>query len=159
MNIFGGGSFGIVFTSLETAAALTGRDAAVVNDAVIALAPGTERDGRESFRDLLVRELGSALDGTGFDARTREENPSYRINDLDIEGDQDTFNVIAIFILGGATIAAFNLTARIVEAQRREIGIAMTLGLPPLRIAVRPLLVGARSRFSACSSGWPSARS
>ena len=142
-NVFGQASFGIVFASLETAGAISGRGD-VVNDAVVQLAPGTDR---EAFRDLLDRDLGALLGGTGFDARTREESPSYRINDLDIKGDQQTFNVIAFFILGGATVAAFNLTARIVESQRREIGIAMTLGLTPARIAVRPMLVGAEIAF------------
>ena len=44
-------------------------------------------------------------------------------------------------LLVGAVAAAFNLTARLVEAQRREIGIAMALGMPRRRIAIRPLLV------------------
>jgi putative ABC transport system permease protein len=47
-----------------------------------------------------------------------------------------------VLIFAGAVVAAFNLTSRIMDAQRREIGIAMALGMPPMRIAIRPLLMG-----------------
>jgi putative ABC transport system permease protein len=52
------------------------------------------------------------------------------------------FDVFAFLILAGAALAAFNLATRIVEAQRREIGIGMALGVPPRRLAIRPLLLG-----------------
>ena len=41
-------------------------------------------------------------------------------------------------------MGAFNLITRLSEAQRREIGISMALGIAPRKIAVRPLLVGAQ---------------
>jgi putative ABC transport system permease protein len=46
-------------------------------------------------------------------------------------------------MFAGAVVAAFNLIARVVESQRREIGLSMVFGVRPLRIAVRPLLVAA----------------
>jgi hypothetical protein len=52
------------------------------------------------------------------------------------------FNVFALLILAGAALAAFNLATRIVEAQRREIGIGMALGVPPRQLAIRPLMLG-----------------
>ena len=48
----------------------------------------------------------------------------------DIEGDQRLYDIFAVLILAGAAFAAFNLAGRIVEAQRREIGIGMALGVP-----------------------------
>ena len=62
-------------------------------------------------------------------------------------------------ILAGAGFAAFNLTKRVVEAQRRDIGIAMSLGVPRLQIAVRTMLfaVGDHRRRvwrSAIVFGW-----
>jgi putative ABC transport system permease protein len=47
-------------------------------------------------------------------------------------------------VLAGAAFAALNLTTRIVEAQRREIGIGMALGVRPRLLAVRPLLFAAQ---------------
>ena len=52
------------------------------------------------------------------------------------------FDIFAVLILAGAALAAFNLATRIVEAQRREIGIGMALGVPPRELAIRPLLLG-----------------
>ena len=57
-------------------------------------------------------------------------------------GDQQMFDIFAVLILAGAALAAFNLATRIVEAQRREIGIGMALGVPPRELAIRPLLLG-----------------
>ncbi|MGH9005075.1 MAG: hypothetical protein ACRDYV_18285, partial [Acidimicrobiia bacterium] len=71
-----------------------------------------------------------------------------------IESDQRFWDIFAGLILAGATFGAFNLASRMVEAQRREIGVGMALGWPRHRLAVRPLLVGARSRFSAPCSAW-----
>jgi putative ABC transport system permease protein len=58
--------------------------------------------------------------------------------------DARLWRVIALLVLFGAALAASNLTTRIVEAQRREIGIGMALGVPPRLLAVRPLLFGAQ---------------
>ena len=52
------------------------------------------------------------------------------------------FDIFAFLILAGAALAAFNLATRIVEAQRREIGIGMALGVLPRELAIRPLLLG-----------------
>jgi putative ABC transport system permease protein len=60
----------------------------------------------------------------------------------DIRGDQRLYSIFAFLVLGGAAFAAFNLVGRIVEAQRREIGIGMALGVPRRKIAIRPMLVG-----------------
>ena len=77
----------------------------------------------------------------------------YRMLYDDIANDQRFYNIFAFLILVGAAFAAFNLTGRMVEAQRREIGIGMALGVPPQRLAIRPLLVGARSpRSASCSA-------
>lgn len=132
-------SYAVVFTSIETAALLAGSPGAV-NDAVVDLAPGADHD---VVRGRLEAALPGLLAGTGVTVTTRDEDPSFRINDRDISGDQQMYDILAVMIFGGAAVAAFNLTARIVEAQRREIGVAMSLGVHPLKIATRPLLVGA----------------
>jgi putative ABC transport system permease protein len=45
-------------------------------------------------------------------------------------------------VLGAAALAAVNLISRAAEAQRREIGIGMALGLPRWQLGVRPALIG-----------------
>ena len=71
-----------------------------------------------------------------------EDDQSYLALTRDPEGDQKIYNVFALILFAGAAFAALNFAARMVEAQRREIGTAMALGMNPLSIAVRPLLVG-----------------
>jgi putative ABC transport system permease protein len=132
-------NFAALFASLETAQTLSGH-AGKVNDLVLTLAPGADR---EAIRQQLVAAFSSA-DTIGATILTRDDDASFRLNDRDIEGDQQVFEILAILVFAGAVAAAFNLSARIVDAQRREIGIAMALGLEPWRIAIRPMLVGAQ---------------
>jgi putative ABC transport system permease protein len=132
-------SFAAVFTSLETAQEVTGRQGAV-NDLVLTLSNDVDLEAA-------VRELESLLDealpSVGATVMTREEDPSFRLNKADIEGDQQIYDIFALLTFAGAVVAAFNLISRVVESQRREIGLSMALGVRPLRIAVRPLLMAA----------------
>lgn len=138
----GGGEFGgaeaqfaAVFTGLRTAQRVTGRRA--VNDVVLRLRPGASPAA-------LRRQLERALSGAGLSgtATTLGEETAHRILYKDAEGDQEMFDIFGWLILAGAALAAFNLATRIVEAQRREIGIGMALGVPPRELAIRPLLLG-----------------
>jgi putative ABC transport system permease protein len=110
-----------------------------VNDLVLTLTPGSDTAG---IQQQLAAAFAEA--GLGAEVLTRDQDPSFRLNDRDIEGDQQVFQILALLVFCGAVGAAFNLSARIVDSQRREIGIAMALGLPPRRIAIRPMLVGAQ---------------
>jgi putative ABC transport system permease protein len=60
----------------------------------------------------------------------------------DIDNDQRFWNALSALVLFAAALAAFNLINRIVEAQRREIGIGMALGVPRPQLAIRPMLIG-----------------
>ena len=106
------------------------------------------------------RQLERALAGAGLsgEVTTLADDPGHRVLYQDAEGDQQMFDIFAILILAGAALAAFNLATRIVEAQRREIGIGMALGVPPRELAIRPLLLGVADRASRrrCSAS-PSA--
>ena len=64
------------------------------------------------------------------------EDPVHRALYEDAHNDQTTWNIFAFLILFGAAFAAFNLVSRAVDAQRREIGIGMALGLPPRLLAL-----------------------
>lgn len=131
-------SFGVLFTGLHSAQLLT-RAPSRVNDLVLTTTPGTE--------SLVRSELEAALQSTpGVSGKvsTRSEVDSYRVLYDDIRGDERLWRIVALLVLAGAAFASFNLTTRIVEAQRREIGIGMALGVRASRLAIRPLLFGAQ---------------
>jgi putative ABC transport system permease protein len=133
-GIFAQSAFAALFTSIETAQRLSGQPDAV-NDLVLKLDDGASAEA-------IGQEVEALLRGFGATVNLAEDDPSYRVITEDPEGDQQFYNVFAIAIFGGAVFAAFNLTTRMVESQRREIGIAMAIGVPPSRIALRPLLFG-----------------
>jgi putative ABC transport system permease protein len=133
-------SYGVLFTSLHTVQQATGSPGQV-NDVVLRLRPGADRD---VVREELARALADAQPPLAADTTTRDDIDAYRVLYDDIDGDERLWRVIALLVLLGAAFAAMNLTTRIVEAQRREIGIGMALGVPPRLLAVRPLLFGAQ---------------
>lgn len=139
----GGGEFGgaeaqfaVVFTSLRTAQRIAGGPPRV-NNAVMRLRPGS---AAAPVRRQLERALAAA--GLSGEVTTLAEDTAHRVLYKDASGDQQMFDVFAFLILAGAALAAFNLATRIVEAQRREIGIGMALGVSPRELAIRPLLLG-----------------
>ncbi len=128
----------VVFTSLETAQALADRPG-MVNDLVLTIAPGADPDEVEA---ALVAAMGARYPEMGVSLMRTEDDPAFRALTNDPKGDQQFYNVFATVIFAGAAFAALNLAARMVEAQRREIGTSMALGVPSRSIAARPLLVG-----------------
>ena len=135
---FAQGTYAGVFTSLETAQALTGMEGAV-NDIILTVTPDADRDAVATEVKGAIGDLG-----VGVNVIFREDDSSYRLLFEDVENDQEFFNIFAMLIFVGAVMGAFNLIARLSEAQRREIGISMALGVSPGKIALRPLLVGAQ---------------
>jgi putative ABC transport system permease protein len=130
--------FGTVFVPLATAQRLTGREGQV-NGLTLTLEPGADRD---AIGAQLERTVRRQLPGLGVRLSVLEDLDSHRILYDDAENDQQLFNVFAFLILAGAAFGAFNLVSRTIEAQRREIGIGMALGVPPQRLAVRPMMLG-----------------
>lgn len=133
-------NFGVVFTSLETAQELTALPG-LTNDLVLQL---SETANPETTIADLESVFAERFPEVGMTVMQPLDDPSFRVLTEDVEGDQQSSNVIAFAIFIGAVFAAFNLTTRMVESQRREIGVAMALGVPKSRIALRPLLVGAQ---------------
>jgi putative ABC transport system permease protein len=132
-------TFAVLFTSLRTAQQLAGAPGRV-NDLVLTLKPGASRAMQGELRSALA-VLKPPVSAT---VTTRADIPSYRVLYDDIKGDEQLWRAIAILVLAGAAFATLNLTTRIVEAQRREIGIGMALGMRPWLLAVRPLLFAAQ---------------
>ena len=135
-GLFAQANFAAVFTSIETAQRITAKEGKV-NDLLLTLTPGADEDA-------VFDELSDAFGPLGGTVSRRLDDPSIRVMIEDVEGDQQFNTVLAIAIFGGAVFAAFNLTSRIMDSQRREIGIAMALGVSPLKVALRPLLFSAQ---------------
>ena len=133
-------SYVVVFSSLETVQEVAERPG-LVDEALIRISDAVSR---ETVIGELERALSAELPQVGSNVTQDVDDPVYLSITEDVEGDQQTTNIIAFAIFIGAVFAAFNLTSRMVETQRREIGVAMALGVPPRQIALRPLIVGAQ---------------
>ncbi len=148
-GFFAEANFAVLFTSLATAQQLAGRPGRV-NDLVLQLSPGVDPAAAAREIETAFAESGTGLGVTVMQAR---DEVAYRVLYDDIEGDQKFWNILAVLILAGAAFGAFNLASRMVEAQRREIGIGMAMGWSRRRLAVRPLLVGAQIAFAGAALG------
>lgn len=127
--------FGVLFTSLADAQTLSGQPG-MVNDLVVRL-------DADADAAVVAGELRQALAGVGATVEDRDGDIVYHGMYADAHGDQQTWDFFSILILTGAGFAAFNLISRLVEAERRQIGVGMALGASPRSLAIRPLLVGA----------------
>ena len=140
--IEGNGSLGksnlaVLFAPLSAAQDISGRPG-VVNDLVLTLEPGADA---AAVSEQLV-EAAASQDGVLLDVITREATPSYIGLTGSPEIDQGIYNAISLLLFVGAAFAALNFSARMVEAQRREIGNSMAVGERPRSIVIRPLLIG-----------------
>jgi putative ABC transport system permease protein len=132
--------YGVVYAPLPTAqriAGLPGR----VNEAVLTL-----RDPRASA--TVARQIERVFAANphlaqyGATVTRKSDEHAYTVLYEDAHNDQRVFTVFTILVLFAAALAAFSLISRVVESQRREIGVGMSLGVPPWTLAVRPLLLG-----------------
>ncbi|MGH3508542.1 MAG: ABC transporter permease, partial [Nocardioidaceae bacterium] len=121
-----------------------------VNDVVLTVVPGTDTDQLAAEIEVALAQNDPPLGATVTD---RAELDSYRILYDDIEGDRQLWLVMGSLLLLGAAFAALNLTSRVIEAQRHEIGIGMALGVPARVLALRPLLFAAQIALSGVLLG------
>ncbi len=145
-------TFAVLFAPLPTVQALAGQPGRV-NQLVLRAAP--RRRSRAPCAHRSRRALRAALPTAGFTVTARADEPAHRMIYKDAEGDQEMLSIFAFLMLAAATFAAFNLISRTVEAQRREIGIGMALGVPPRKLARRPLLLGAQIALLGVLLGIP----
>jgi putative ABC transport system permease protein len=137
-TIFGESGYAVLWAPIGTVQRLAGMDGRA-NDLVITYREGvTPEAGQAAIEEALATDLP----GVGATTTRQDQDRVLRMLYDDIDGDQRFNSVFALLILFGAAFAAFNLTGRIIEAQRREIGIGMALGVPTAQLAARPLLVG-----------------
>lgn len=133
-------SLAVAYVPLRVAQAAARRPGRV-NELVLRVARGV-RPGVVGA--ALMRRLRTELPGVGATVTLRSAEPAHRMLYRDARNDQKTYTVFAILLLAGAAFAAFNLVSRVVESQRREIGVGMALGVAPRALAVRPLALGAQ---------------
>ena len=135
-GLLGQANFAAAFTSIETAQRVSGMDGRV-NDLVIKLSPASDEDA-------VARALEDRFAEMGGEVSRRLDDPSIKLMVEDVEGDRQFNALLAAVVFGGAALAAFNLAGRVVDAQRREIGVGMALGVPTPLIALRPMLFSAQ---------------
>lgn len=141
----GEANLGVLFTSLETAGRLSGSRGAV-NDLVLSLEP--RADARALQRELEAAFPGATVTDT-------DDESAHRLLYQDAGNDQRLMNVFSLLVLAGAALGVFNLVSRVVEAQRREIGVGMALGISPRLLALRPLLLGLEIGVLSTALGIP----
>lgn len=131
-------SFVAIFMPLNSLQNMVGY-AGQVNNVVIKLEPEADRDTvNAAIKDTIAQNFNNA----GVTINYPEDDAVHILLHEDPKNDQGIWNIMAIFFLLGASMATFNLAGRMVQSQRREIGIGMALGVPRQWLALRPFLVG-----------------
>ena len=139
----------VLYTSIEWVRQLSGAEDRV-NDVAIRVRPGVDPS---RLAGSLQAALAERVPGLALTVTSRADDVSTQALYDEIDSEQRVFDVFALLVLGGAGFAAFNLTKRVVEAQRRDIGIAMSLGLPRARIAIRTMLFALEITITGVAAG------
>jgi putative ABC transport system permease protein len=132
-------NYAVVFGGLADVQRIAGLHGQV-NDLVLRVGAGV---GADTVQGELEPLIGS-LSGVSATITTRDDEAAYRLLYDDIDGDQQMWNALSALVFLAASVAGFNLIGRIVDAQRRELGVQMALGVEPARIAIRPMLIAAQ---------------
>ena len=135
-----------VFMPLGSAQDLVGQPGRV-NELVVRV-----RDTRDAA--IVAAEARRAIGG-GATATLLKDEDVHRTLYRDADNDALLFDIYAYLLLGAATFSAFVLVSRMMEAQRREVGVGMALGVPPVALAIRPMLVAAEIAFLGVAFGLP----
>jgi putative ABC transport system permease protein len=144
-GLLGHASFAVLFSSLAEAQRLAGVGD-VVNEVAVRVHPGVDRAA-------VRREIAAVVAPIAGTVSDRDDDPVRRALYQDAENDQQVWDLFAFVILAAAGLASFNLVSRIVEAERREIGVGMALGVPPRSLATRHLLVGFQVALLGTAAG------
>jgi putative ABC transport system permease protein len=142
-------NYGVVFVPLATAGEIVGHPG-MANELVVRL---SDPSLAPVVRDELQAAADAALPDLGASAGLAVDEPVRRWLERDANNDASFFALFSWLMLGGAAFAAFNLTTRIVESQRRQVGIGLALGLPARTLALRPLAVAAQIALSGVVLG------
>ena len=136
--VAGEASFGVVTLPLAAAQEHGGRPGQA-NEVLFEIERGADAS---VVGGALERTAAEAFPGVAVNVSARSDDPVHHLLYADAVEDQVMLDFFAWILLAGAAFAAFNLAGRVVESQRRQIGIGMALGLPRPWIALRPVLMG-----------------
>ena len=142
-------AYGVIYTSIATAGDLLGQPGQA-NDVAVRLRPGADP---AVIRDQIDAAIAASFPGVGTAWTTRAEDPARKQLYGALTSTQRLYDIFAALVLAGAVFGAFNLTVSIVDAQRREIGVATAIGTPTELIAARPLLLGLEVAVSGAAFG------
>lgn len=137
--------FAVLYMSLARLQTLYNLDGKV-NDVVILIEPNADR---EAVRAGITAAFANnpTLSNVGYEIMNKEDDANYRRLYDDAKGDQEMISTVAFMMLFGAGMAAFSLISRIMQSQRRQMGIGMALGVKRHWLALRPLLMGLEIAF------------
>lgn len=144
-SLLGETGFAVLFLPVAAAQQVTGHPGAV-NDLVLRLRPGADLAAVEA-------RLAAAAQPLGGTVTAKHDDVVFHGLYEDARNDQTTWNMFALLILSGAAFAAFNLVTRLIDAQRRELGVGMALGVEPAALTLRPLLVGLQIALGGVVAG------
>jgi len=150
-DILGESSMAILYMPLPAVQAIFQQEG-YLNEILVQVDKGADAD---LVKSQVAEVLRATFPETGFFLSAGEDDPGLVMMYEDAVEDQQMLNLIALFFLIGASLASFNLAGRLVESQRRQIGIGMALGIPRWKLAVRPMLVGAQIAFLGLVFGLP----
>lgn len=150
-TIQGAATRAVVFAPIALVQRLAGAPGGA-NDVVAMVRPG-DRAGHVA--QLLKSSLPRLEPAIALTVTVRRDDRLVRALYGEISSEQRIFDVFALLILAGAGFAAFNLTRRVVESERRDIGVAMALGVPRRQIAIRPMLLAAEIAAAGVVLGLP----
>lgn len=142
-------AFATIYTTLAGAQAIAETPGAV-NDLVLRV---DTPDDVAAIVDELTVALADADPPISASVTTRDDEMSYRMLYEDIDNDAQFWTVVSLLMVAGATLAAVNLISRVMEGQRREIGIGMALGVRRRRLAVRPFVLAGAIAVSGVALG------
>lgn len=147
------GNYAVIFMPLHSVQRIAGKTASV-NDVVISL------EANASI-DVVQSEIGAALashielSNLSYEFTQKQDHPVYKLMYADAKNDQGIMAVLAILFLLGSAMTAFNLASRMVQSQRRQIGIGMALGIKPMWLAIRPMMFGVQIAIIGALLGVP----
>ena len=134
-------TFGVLFLPQRQVEALVGMPG-MVNEITVTTAPGRRAE--------VVRQLGRLAERYGGEELlTRDEQPSNKLLQADLDGYRQIAVIFPLLFLTAAVLTTYTLLARLVQAQRAQIGVLRAMGFPQralwwhyLWLAIVPSLSG-----------------
>lgn len=143
------GSFGVIFVSKQYMQELLGQS--MVNNICFILEKGYDKE-------QAIQEVEGVLGKSVYQVTRKEDVPSHKALKLDLEGFREMayFFPLVVYII--AALSLFTIVSRLIEAQRREIGVLKAIGVSKYRILSNylmfSLLTGILGIFLGVCMGW-----